>query len=80
MKTVAWQPKAVKQLKRLGDKAIQGRILAATAGLAEFPEVPNVKALNHHRYGYRLRVGDLGAVRRLGNHRGRQHRGGEEAR
>jgi mRNA interferase RelE/StbE len=58
MKTVVWQPRAVKQLKRLGDKTIQGRILTATAGLAEFPEVANLKALRNHRYGYRLRVGD----------------------
>jgi mRNA interferase RelE/StbE len=58
MKTVTWQPKAFKQMKRLGDKVTQGRILAATAGLAAFPDVANVKALSDHRYGYRLRVGD----------------------
>ena len=58
MKTVSWQPKARKQLKKLGDKTVQGRILTATAGLADFPEVSGVKTLTHHRYGYRLRVGD----------------------
>ncbi len=58
MKTVTWQPKARKQLKKLGDKAIQGCILTATATLAEFPDVKGIKALTNHQYGYRLRVGD----------------------
>jgi len=26
--------------------------------LSGFPDVPGVKALKNHRYGYRLRVGD----------------------
>jgi mRNA-degrading endonuclease RelE of RelBE toxin-antitoxin system len=56
MTTVTWQPKALKQLKKLGDKAVQGRILAATAALSAFPDVANVKALTGHEYGYRLRV------------------------
>jgi mRNA-degrading endonuclease RelE of RelBE toxin-antitoxin system len=58
MTTVTWQPKALKQLKKLGDKAVQGRILAATAALSAFPDVANVKALTGHEYGYRLRVGN----------------------
>jgi hypothetical protein len=45
MNRVTWQPKALKQLKKLGDKAVQGRILAATATLSAFPDVANVKAL-----------------------------------
>jgi mRNA-degrading endonuclease RelE of RelBE toxin-antitoxin system len=55
---IAWQPKARKQLKKLGNKPIQARILAATAELAKFPEVANVKHLSNHLHGYRLRVGD----------------------
>lgn len=58
MNTVTWQPKAMKQLKKLGDKTIQVRILAATAELAAFPAVAHVKALTDHQYGYRLRVGN----------------------
>jgi len=58
MKGVVWQPKARKQLKKLGDKPTQQRILAATAALAHFPAVTGVKALTNHAYGYRLRVGE----------------------
>jgi mRNA-degrading endonuclease RelE of RelBE toxin-antitoxin system len=58
MKRVAWQPRAFKQLKKLGDRNVQARILRATAGLAQFPDVAGVKALTNHRWGYRLRVGD----------------------
>lgn len=58
MKQVVWQPKAVKQIKKLGDRTVQARILEAAAGLAQFPNVAGVKALANHRYGYRLRVGD----------------------
>jgi mRNA-degrading endonuclease RelE of RelBE toxin-antitoxin system len=58
MKTVTWKPRALKQLKKLGDKAIQGRILAATAGLSDFPATPGIKALTRYTTEYRLRVGD----------------------
>jgi mRNA interferase RelE/StbE len=58
VKIVVWQPKAKKQLKKLGDRAAQARILTATAALARFPNVAGVTALTTHRYGYRLRVGD----------------------
>lgn len=58
MWTVVWQPKAFKQLKKLGDRNVQARILRATADLAQFPDVAGVKALTNHRCGYRLRVGD----------------------
>jgi mRNA-degrading endonuclease RelE of RelBE toxin-antitoxin system len=58
MRTVVWQPKAFKQLKKLDDRNAQGRILRATASLAQFPDVTGVKALTNHRCGYRLRVGD----------------------
>lgn len=58
MNTVSWKPKALKQLKKLGNKPAQARILSATAELARFPDVANVKTLINHQYGYRLRVGD----------------------
>lgn len=58
MKSVQWTPKAIKQLKKLGDKPLQATLLAATAALANFPSVPGVLALTHHAYGYRLRVGN----------------------
>jgi mRNA-degrading endonuclease RelE of RelBE toxin-antitoxin system len=55
---VEWTPKALKQLKKLGNKPAQARILGGTAELARFPEVANVKSLTDHQYGYRLRVGN----------------------
>ena len=58
MNAVIWQPRARKQLKKLGDKPTQASILGATAKLASFPDVPGVKALVNHEYGYRLRIGD----------------------
>ena len=50
--------KALKQLKKLKERATQERTLSATRGLAEFPATTGVKALTDHAYGYRLRVGD----------------------
>jgi len=54
---VIWQPKALKQLKKIGDRIIQERILDATRGLAFFPDMANIRKLVSHEYGYRLRVG-----------------------
>jgi mRNA interferase RelE/StbE len=58
MTEVIWQPKALKQLKKIGDRSIQERILTAARGLSEFPACPNVKQLANHEYTHRLRVGD----------------------
>lgn len=58
MMQVKWAPKAIKQLKKLGDKAAQTAILGATRTLAGFPDVTGIKALVNHRNGYRLRVGN----------------------
>ena len=55
---VIWQPKAVKQLKKIGEKIARERILNATRGLADFPDITNVRRLKNHEYGYRLRVGN----------------------
>lgn len=58
MMNVVWQPKALKQLKKIGDRSVQERILAATRGLATFPACPNIKPLVNHEYTHRLRVGN----------------------
>ena len=58
MMEVIWQPKATKQLKKIGDRTIQGRILTATRGLTDFPACSNVKRLTNHEYTHRLRVGN----------------------
>jgi mRNA interferase RelE/StbE len=58
MMEVIWQPKATKQLKKIGDRTIQVRILMAARGIADFPACSNVKRLTDHAYTHRLRVGD----------------------
>ena len=55
---VIWQVKALKQLKKIGDRMIRERILSGTRGLSNFPACSNVKALSNHPYTHRLRVGD----------------------
>jgi len=45
-------------LKKIGDRSVQERILAATRGLAAFPAGPNIKPLVNHEYTHRLRVGN----------------------
>lgn len=55
---IEWTPKALKQMKKLGNKPMQARILSATAALGQFPDAANVKALTNHPYSYRLRVGN----------------------
>lgn len=59
MLEISWKPKALKQLRKLKDPNSQLRIVEAVGGLELFPEVPNVKALINHEYGYRLRVGNF---------------------
>ena len=58
MMKVIWQPKELKQLKKVKDQIIQERIVIAARGLAGFPDVSNIKKLLNHEYGYRLRVGN----------------------
>jgi mRNA-degrading endonuclease RelE of RelBE toxin-antitoxin system len=55
---VIWQPKAVKQLKKIGDRAVQEGILSATHDLSMFPACTNVKRLIDHEPTQRLRVGN----------------------
>jgi hypothetical protein len=45
---VIWQPKSLKQLKKIGDRIIRERILSGTRKLADFPACSNVKALSNH--------------------------------
>ena len=58
---VTWQPKAAKQLLKIGDRKIRQRITQAVGGLEQLARVEDcaaAKALTHHRYPYRLRVGN----------------------
>ena len=54
---IIWQPKATKQLKKIGDRTLQERLLAAARTLADFPKCANIKPLTNHAYTHRLRVG-----------------------
>ena len=56
MKSIEWNTKAVRQLRKIRDQRTQERIYNAVEGLKSFPECPNVKKLRD-RDGYRLRVG-----------------------
>jgi len=59
MLEISWKPKALKQLRKLKDPIGQRRIVEAVGGLDGFPDVPNVKPLVNHEYGFRLRVGNF---------------------
>ena len=56
MNTIHWNPKAAKQLRKLGHQH-QVAIRDGVSALAAMPHCRNVKALTNHQYGYRLRVG-----------------------
>lgn len=55
---VIWQAKAIKQLKKIGDRSVQQRILTASRGLADFDSCSNLKQMVGHEYSHRFRVGD----------------------
>lgn len=57
MNAINWTCKAAKQLRKL-DKLQQRAIVEAVGALHAMPQCQNVKALNNHTYGYRLRVGN----------------------
>lgn len=58
MNRIEWRPKAVKQLRKIADKALREHIYDSAQSLKNFPKSANVKKLNHHDYSYRLRVGN----------------------
>ncbi len=57
MNSINWQPKALKQLRKIDAQASQQIRTAVTVELADLTKARNVKSLNDHAYGYRLRVG-----------------------
>jgi mRNA-degrading endonuclease RelE of RelBE toxin-antitoxin system len=55
---INWQPKALRQLRKI-DAHAGGQIRAAVnTELLDLSKARNVKALTHHEYRYRLRVGN----------------------
>lgn len=58
MNSISWQPRALRQLRKIDDRAGKQIRAAVTTELADLSKARNVKALTKHKYGYRLRVGD----------------------
>ncbi|TVQ96865.1 MAG: type II toxin-antitoxin system RelE/ParE family toxin [Desulfovibrionales bacterium] len=54
---IDWRSKSLKQLAKIPDQNTRKALKDAVAGLAEFPNTPQVKKLTCHKYAYRLRVG-----------------------
>jgi len=52
---IQWSKKSVKQLNKIQEKK---RIYLAVQDLVNMPNCVNVKKLNNHLYGYRLRIGN----------------------
>ena len=57
MNTINWQPRALKQLRKIDAQASKQIRSAVTEDLADLSTARNVKMLTNHEYPYRLRVG-----------------------
>lgn len=58
MNSINWQPKALRQLRKIGAQAGSQIRSAVSSELVDLSKARNVKALAQHAYGYRLRVGN----------------------
>jgi len=58
MNVINWQPKALRQLRRIDAHAGKQIRAAVSTELLDLSKARNVKALTNHEYGYRLRVGN----------------------
>ena len=56
MNSINWQPKALRQLRKVDAHAGKQIRTAVNSELLDLSKARNVKALTHHEYGYRLRV------------------------
>ena len=57
MNSINWQPKALRQLRKIDTRAGKQIRTAVTAELVDLSKARNVKTLTNHEFGYRLRVG-----------------------
>ena len=55
---INWQPKALRQLRKIDAHAGKQIRTAVSAELVDLTKARNVKALTNHEHGYRLRVGN----------------------
>ena len=58
MNSINWQPKALRQLRKIDAHAGKQIRNAVSSELVDLASARNVKALTNHEYGYRLRVGN----------------------
>lgn len=58
MNSINWQPKALRQLRKIDAHAGKQIRIAVTTELVDLSSARNVKALKDHEYGYRMRVGN----------------------
>ncbi len=57
MNAITWQPKALRQLRKLDAQAGKQIRNAVTTELVDLSKARNVKALTNHECSHRLRVG-----------------------
>ena len=57
MNAINWQPKALRQLRKIDAHVGKQIRRAVTSELVDLSKARNVKALTNHEYSYRLRVG-----------------------
>ena len=58
MNAINWQPKALRQLRKIDAHAGRQIRVAVNTELLDLSKARNVKALTNHEHGYRLRVGN----------------------
>ena len=58
MNSINWQPKALRQLRKIDTHIGKQIRTSVTAELTVLAKARNVKALTNHEFSYRLRVGD----------------------
>ena len=58
MNAINWQPKALRQLRKVDAHAGKQIREAVSTELLDLSKARNVKALTNHEHGYRLRVGN----------------------
>jgi mRNA-degrading endonuclease RelE of RelBE toxin-antitoxin system len=56
--SINWQPKALRQLRKIEARVGKQIREAVSTELLDLSEARNVTALTNHQYGYRLRVGN----------------------
>lgn len=58
MNVINWQPKALRQLRKVDAHTGKQIRAAVSTELLDLSKARNVKALTNHEHGYRLRVGN----------------------